>query len=128
MWLLYRLLAKTFEERLALLTTIGIMFGTALSNYAFFHANMVHWTSAATAYLFAVYWLMQEPQSLKRWAIAGALLGVSAMVRYQNAALVLLLAGCIWQLAREREWKVLAIGFLVHCFAAFVTFIPQMLA
>lgn len=66
MWLLYRLLAKTFEERLALLTTIGIMFGTALSNYAFFHANMAHWTSAATAYLFAVYRLMQEPQSLKR--------------------------------------------------------------
>lgn len=72
-WLLYRLLAETFEERFALLTTVGIMFGTALSNYAFFHANMAHWTSAATAtaYLFAVFRLMQKPQSLKRWAVAG---------------------------------------------------------
>ncbi len=130
LWLLYRLLAEAFDARLATLTTIGILFGTALSNYAFFHANMAHWVSAATAtaYLYAVYRLAQAPQSLARWLIAGAVLGVSAMVRYQNAALGLLLVGILWQLVRERSWKLLVTGLLVHLLATFIAFIPQMLA
>ncbi|MDW8030176.1 MAG: hypothetical protein RMK94_17495, partial [Armatimonadota bacterium] len=62
LWLLYRLLKETFTPNLALLTVIGILFGTALSNYAFMHANMAHWISGATAiaYLYAVYRLHQQ--------------------------------------------------------------------
>lgn len=129
MGLLYRLLKGAFEERYAFWAVTGILFGTALSNYAFLHANMSHWISAATAvaYLYAVYHLLLAPHSLIRWAIAGALLGVSAMVRYQNAALVLLLVSILWQVGWKQTWKVLLSGLLIHFFTAFLAFIPQML-
>lgn len=130
LWLLYRLLEEMFTPKLALLTTVGILFGTALSNYAFMHANMAHWTSAATAvaYLYAVYRLHQQPRSIALWIASGALLGVSAMVRYQNAALTLLLFGVVWELIRERAWKELLVGITSHVIATFVVFVPQMLA
>ncbi len=128
--LLYRLLKEIFEEHYAFWAVVGILFGTALSNYAFLHANMSHWVSAATAiaYLYAVYRLTQAPNSLSRWVIAGALLGVSTMVRYQNSALGLLLVGVLWQLGRKRAWRTLLIGLTLHFVTTFVAFIPQMLA
>jgi hypothetical protein len=57
MGLLYRLLVEVFEQHHAFWATVGILFGTALSNYAFLHANMSHWVSSAcaTAYLYSVF-------------------------------------------------------------------------
>ena len=50
------------------------------------------------------------------------------MVRYQNAALTLLLFGVVWELIRERAWKELLVGITSHVIVAFVVFTPQMLA
>jgi hypothetical protein len=49
MGLLYRLLTEVFDWHYAFGAAVGILFGTALSNYAFLHANMSHWVSAASA-------------------------------------------------------------------------------
>lgn len=130
MYLLYRLLTELFEHRYAFWATIGIMFGTALSNYAFLHANMSHWVSAAcsVAYLYAVYRVYRQPSDVHWWLISGAALGLAAMVRYQNAALGVLLVGLLWQLLREQKWRNLVVGLTAHVFAAVAIFLPQIFA
>jgi len=130
MWLLYRLLTEVFDWRYAFWATVGILFGTALSNYAFLHANMSHWVSAAcaTAYLYSVFRIYRRPEDWRWWLISGIALGVAAMVRYQNAALVILLIGLMWQLFRERKWQTLVTGVALHAIATVVTFLPQTLA
>ena len=130
MGLLYRLLAEVFDQRHAFWTTVGILFGTALSNYAFLHANMSHWVSAAcaTAYLYSVFRVYRRPEDWRWWLISGIALGVAAMVRYQNAALGVLLVGLLWQLIRQGRWQTLAVGIVIHIAATVVTFLPQMLS
>lgn len=130
MGLLYRLLTEVFDWRHAFGATVGILFGTALSNYAFLHANMSHWVSAAsaTAYLYGVFQVYRHPDQWCRWLIAGLALGVAAMVRYQNAALGVLLAGLLWQLVRQGRWRTLAVGVTIQIAAAIVTFLPQIVA
>ena len=130
MWLLYRLLAEIFDQRHAFWATVGILFGTALSNYAFLHANMSHWVSAAcaTAYLYSVFRVYRRPEDWRWWLISGIALGVAAMVRYQNAALGVLLVGLLWQLIRQERWQTLAVGIVIHIAATVVTFLPQMLS
>jgi 4-amino-4-deoxy-L-arabinose transferase-like glycosyltransferase len=130
MGLLYRLLVEVFEQRHAFWATVGILFGTALSNYAFLHANMSHWVSAAcaTAYLYSVFQVYRRPEDWRWWLISGIALGVAAMVRYQNAALGVLIVGLLWQLIRQGQWQTLAVGVIAHIAATIVTFLPQMLA
>jgi hypothetical protein len=130
MGLLYRLLTEVFDWRHAFGATVGILFGTALSNYAFLHANMSHWVSAAsaTAYLYGVFQVYRHPEQWCRWLIAGLALGVAAMVRYQNAALGVLLAGLLWQLVRQGQWRTLAVGVTIQIAAAIVAFLPQIVA
>ncbi len=130
MGLLYRLLTEVFEERYAFWATLGILFGTALSNYAFLHANMSHWISAACsiAYLYSVFQVYRRPEKWRWWFISGIALGVAAMVRYQNTALGILLAGVLWRLICSRQWQTLAVGMTIHIATAIVTFLPQTLA
>jgi hypothetical protein len=130
MGLLYRLLVEVFEQRHAFWATVGILFGTALSNYAFLHANMSHWVSfaCATAYLYSVFQVYRRPEDWRWWLISGIALGVAAMVRYQNAALGVLIVGLLWQLIRQGQWQTLAVGVIAHIAATIVTFLPQMLA
>jgi len=130
MGLLHRLLVEVFEQRHAFWATVGILFGTALSNYAFLHANMSHWVSAAcaTAYLYSVFQVYRRPEDWRWWLISGIALGVAAMVRYQNAALGVLIVGLLWQLIRQGQWQTLAVGVIAHIAATIVTFLPQMLA
>jgi hypothetical protein len=130
MGLLYRLLVEVFEQRHAFWATVGILFGTALSNYAFLHANMSHWVSSAcaTAYLYSVFQVYRRPEDWRWWLISGIALGVAAMVRYQNAALGVLIVGLLWQLIRQGQWQTLAVGVIAHIAATIVTFLPQMLA
>jgi len=73
MGLLYRLLAEVFDQRHAFWATVGILFGTALSNYAFLHANMSHWVSAAcaTAYLYSVFQVYRRPEDWRWWLVSG---------------------------------------------------------
>jgi 4-amino-4-deoxy-L-arabinose transferase-like glycosyltransferase len=130
MGLLYRFLVEVFEQRHAFWATVGILFGTALSNYAFLHANMSHWVSAAcaTAYLYSVFQVYRRLEDWRWWLISGIALGVAAMVRYQNAALGVLIVGLLWQLIRQGQWQTLAVGVIAHIAATIVTFLPQMLA
>jgi len=130
MGLLYRLLAEVFDQRHAFWATVGILFGTALSNYAFLHANMSHWVSAAcaTAYLYSVFQVYRRPEDWRWWLVSGIGLGMAAMVRYQNAALGMLIAGLLWQLIRQGQWQTLVAGIAIHIAATVVAFLPQMLA
>ena len=75
--------------------TGGIMFGTALSNYAFLHANMSHWGSAAcaTAYLYSVFQAYRRPEDWRWWLVSGSGFGdgsdVNGDPRYQGLPLPL---------------------------------------
>jgi len=127
--LLARCLVRMFPQHVAVWTLTGILFGTALSNYAFLHCNFAHWMSCAAVSLLLWTAFESRARALREywWIGVGACFGLACLLRWQSALLApLLLVAC----PRETSgrWSRRVAGLLGALAVAAVVFLPQVAA
>ena len=132
MLLIYRLTERVFDRKIALLATTVIWFASGVLYYLFPFGPTSHMPSMFVVTLFLVMWLaLRERMSVWRYSTLGALAGLAALVRWQNALFLMLPVADIvvevrrrWtqhETFRETVLHALAMG------AAFLAvFFPQM--
>ncbi len=87
----FQVARRYFEERWALLGTIGIWFASSLPMYMYLNPSWSHAHSAFAVALFFWYWQRTRgPRTPTQWAILGLLSGLMLDVYYPNAVLLLL--------------------------------------
>ena len=139
--LCWSLASDFFAKRLSAFAVVIIWFSTSLVFYTVIAPPWSHATSLLAVTLFIWYWhRTRKPEGRLwwQWAILGALGGVTMLVREQDAlflvipgleALVALVG--LWR-ARKPGWLPLArqwiVGLIIMGAAAFVAFIPQLIA
>ena len=81
----HRFLREWVSERIPLFATITLMFATSLLHYQFRNPFYSHVASALTTALCVIYWWdSHKNRSLQRQFWLGALIGLSALVRWQH--------------------------------------------
>jgi dolichyl-phosphate-mannose-protein mannosyltransferase len=119
--LLYAIGRRSFSRSSAFVAAITLWFATPLVYYMTVEPLMAHATSAFFVSLFLWFWLLaRERTSLLPWAAVGAVGGMLALVRHQEAVFLLLPA---YELTRVGK-RALP-GLLVAATTAIVTFAPQ---
>jgi hypothetical protein len=126
--LVKRILQAFVEPAVALWTTLTLLYGTFLFWYMTSEAAVSHALSFfASALVLFVYLRDSETLGLKRGILLGFLIGVAAVVRWQNGVLLLLPAmTLLWRLRSEVR-KSLTTGLLTLVAFGLGAF-PQMLA
>lgn len=105
LWLSFDLARKYFEERWALLATLGIWFASSLPVYMYFNPSWSHAHSAFAVALFLWYWhRTREGRSLRQWLLLALLSGLMANVYYPNA-IVLIVPALEALGAYRRAWN-----------------------
>jgi hypothetical protein len=133
--LMWRLLRAYFDETIAMIATVAILFGTFLVWYVTVENSMTHATSFFATLVFLSYWHRGRPRadesgaitrpSMAWWAGTGLAAGLMMMVRWQNIAFPALAIGLsLW--AMRSRWREALIGAAVCGACAFVAFFPQM--
>ena len=90
--LAFGLARKYFEERWALLATLGIWFASSLPVYMYFNPSRSHAHSAFAVSLFLWYWhRTRGERTLGQWMLLGGLSGLMVNVYYPNALLLVIL-------------------------------------
>jgi hypothetical protein len=126
--LLYRTARPLAGRGPALLATLGIAFGTFLYWYLAWAPTMAHASAFAAAGLFVWLWLRPEPPSWRRAAVLGAACGLTALMRWADGLIVLLLVGESLPRLRDRtQWLPLLREALAFAAAALLVFSPQMI-
>jgi hypothetical protein len=88
--LAFQIARKYFDERWALLATIGIWMASSLPIYMYFNPSWSHAHSAFAVALFLWYWeRTRGTRSIGQWAILGLLAGLMGNVYYPNAILLI---------------------------------------
>ena len=124
-WIAFRLAREITNKRLALLSTITLVFATPLVYYQFREPMYSHATSALTVALVVyVWWIQHEKIGTPSQAVGlGALIGLAGLVRWQNLSYLLLpLVSMIllwWNLPEGRR-KQAARPILVYFLLVFV--------
>ncbi len=90
LWLSFDLARKYFEERWALLATLGIWFASSLPVYMYFNPSWSHAHSAFAVALFLWYWhRTRGARTSKQWLTLGLMSGLMLDVYYPNALFLL---------------------------------------
>jgi hypothetical protein len=118
-----KLSARFFGAGVALLSVVTVSMGSFLAWYIMIEPAMPHAMSAAWMAFFTAYWMMKRPVNSSRdWTLLGVIGGIAALVRWQNAVLLLLpLLDHALQSEIPRR-KALWMGF-----GALVAFVPQLI-
>jgi hypothetical protein len=132
---------RYFGSRLAAIATVVVWFASSLIFYSVIAPPWSHATSLMTVTLFIWYWLRtrrQEGRTRREWVALGLLGGLMMLVREQDVLFLVLpgiealVAVIDWWRSKSRVWLPRAanwvLGLLVMGAAAFVAFIPQLLA
>ena len=124
----YRVLRRSFDATISLLTVALVLFATSLFYYVVYEPIMSH---AASFLLGALILLVVcdrgEELSLARTTCLGLLIGLASIVRSQNGILLALPAVLLLPMLRRRPMAALSRGaLLLACFA--LATVPQMLA
>ena len=133
--LMWRMLRAYFDETIAMIATLAIVFGTFLVWYVTVENSMTHATSFFATMLFLYYWHRGRPRpvgdeparppSMAWWAGMGLSAGLMMMVRWQNIAFPFLAMGLsLWTL--RRQWRQAAAGVAVCAACAVLAFSPQL--
>ncbi|PYU14113.1 MAG: hypothetical protein DMG29_10415 [Acidobacteria bacterium] len=99
--LAFGLARKYFEERWALLATLGIWLASSLPVYMYFNPSWSHAHSAFAVSLFLWYWhRTRGDRTLAQWLVLGLLSGLMLDVYYPNAVFLVVpllesLRGCL---------------------------------
>ncbi|HWJ57525.1 MAG TPA: hypothetical protein VNR90_14900, partial [Vicinamibacterales bacterium] len=135
-WFAYRLTRLFFPGRVALPGVVFAVTGSFMLWYLVKEPSMTHAASMAAAAAFMWMWAATQPARTPRdWAALGLLLGLAALIRWQNA-LFALLPGFDALIAlvrasrggdRSAIRRTLADGSIFLA-AAFVAFLPQLFA
>ncbi len=92
-------LARSYvEERWALISTVGVWFGSSLPVYMYLNPSWSHAHSAFAVALFLWYWhRTMEHRSLIQWAVLGTISGLMIDIYYPNALLLIVpgLEACV---------------------------------
>ena len=139
--LCWSLASDFFGKRLSAFAVVIIWFSTSLVFYTVIAPPWSHATSLLAVTLFIWYWhRTRKPEGRLwwQWAVLGALGGVTMLVREQDALFLVIpsleVFVALVSLWRERKpgWLLLArhwvVGVVVMGAAAFVAFIPQLIA
>jgi hypothetical protein len=131
--LIYRLVERLFDRDIAILATVLIWFASGVLYYLFPLLPMSHMPSMFAVTLFVTAWLSwREKMELRGYIVLGALGGLAALVRWQNALFLVLPAVDIVDALRrqrgEREaLRETALRMLISGAAFLVVFSPQMI-
>jgi hypothetical protein len=135
-WFIYRLSRGFYPGRVALPAVAFTIAGSFMLWYLVKEPSMTHAASMASVAGFMWMWAATQASRRPRdWALLGALLGLAALIRWQNA-LFALLPGIDALLALLRGWRAndraavsrTLAGGGIFLAVAFVAFLPQMLA
>lgn len=89
--LIYKLLCGYFTRRLAAAATIAVTLGSFIVWYLVVDNSMSHAASMFAVTLFIYAWhRTRGAQTVRRWALLGALAGLMSLVRWQNVLFVVL--------------------------------------
>jgi hypothetical protein len=134
--LLYLTLKKFFNKWVAFSSALGIWLASFLLWYQVFEPSMSHAPSFFTASLFIYLFLrFRGKMKLKQYLLLGAVGGLSMLVRWQNALLLLFpltyflfdFFAALRERKVERLKRLLMFGLLFAVFA-FIVFSPQLMA
>lgn len=136
LWLAFVMAREKFGERIALVATLGIWFGSSLPVYMYFNPSWAHAMAAFTVALFVWYWRRSGARrSLRQWIWLGLIAGLMLDVYYINAVLLLLpLADILGNWRRgfgtsaggSRDWRSVAGGPVLFALAAVAAFLPTL--
>jgi len=91
--LLLRVLWARYGAVIAMLTTLGMWFGTVILSMAYLHPSHSHGPDLlVTVVFFSVWYVQRERTACFSWVWRGTMLGLSMWVRQQNLVLVVLIA------------------------------------
>lgn len=125
MLLLYAFLRHWFDRRIACLATFTAFSCTTILYYAYSQQSVSHATSFFSVCLLLYVWArFRERRTLWMWAIIGACVGLSALVRWQNAAFAVIIAVDLLWADRKRNLPCL----IAAAAGAVIAFVPQMAA
>jgi hypothetical protein len=135
-WFVYRLTRIFFPGRIALPAVALTTAGSFMLWYLVKEPSMTHAASMASVAGFM--WMWAGTRSGRRppdWVLLGALIGLAALIRWQNVLFALLpgidaLVGLVraWRSGDRTAIRRTLIGSSVFLAGAFVAFLPQMLA
>lgn len=110
-WMAWQLARRHTDAGSALAATLTLMVATPLVYYQFSEPYYAHVASALTAAWATLYWLRcrEALDDAPRALALGGLIGLTALVRWQNAVYLLLpLAGGLWRMgAQPLSWGAL---------------------
>lgn len=135
-YLCYRIASREAGKTSALMATLTLTFATPLIYYQFREPLYAHVPSALfnTLFLYAWWRSYDRIPTFKQGLVIGILLGLAALMRWQNAIYVILpviSAGWAWlRLAPERRWQRVAalLAFFAASAATFIAIFSLQLA
>ncbi|MGE3841502.1 MAG: hypothetical protein AB7I50_07930 [Vicinamibacterales bacterium] len=128
--LAFGMAARLIDRRSALWATLSVWLGTSAIYYTAISPTYSHAASMLTVSLFLYAWVRtRDVQTPARYAMVGALGGLAALVRWQDAIfLVVPVVDAVWQAIPLKKWGRL-VGNVAACGTASVlTFSPQLAA
>ncbi len=139
LFVLYRIIRRLVDPPIATLAVLTLWLGSNLFYYNLREGSFAHSFSALAVSLFILAWLrLEERPGVWRWAVLGIMAGLSTLIYWISALLLLpaalTFARLLWQALREpavrrgRELARLAAGAGLAALLVLVMFTPQMLA
>jgi hypothetical protein len=120
-WLTYRLCARFFDRTVAIWSTLTVWLASSAVYYSVIAPGYSHSSSMLVVSAFFLAWASSlDDQRTFRYARLGALVGLCALVRWQDAVfLVVPLVDAVWQAAEDRPTR--PVGRTLSDFAARMT-------
>ena len=129
-WLAYRACAELFETRWAIWSALTLWLSSSALYYSLVSPTYSHAASllATSAFWFAFVRTRADSSLVRRYLLLGALAGAAALMRWQDAVLMTVIAvDALWRVSRGASLGRVALGLLCGAAAAMVVFAPQML-
>lgn len=125
-WLAYSTAARLFGPRAAIWATLALWLSSSAVYYSVISPTYSHAASMLAAGAFWIVWVRTlERQTAGRYVLLGVLAGIAALMRWQDAILLLVpVFEACWR-RRERGIGAAATRVLAATAGAAVTFLPQ---
>lgn len=130
-WACYRIARRWFGIGASLGGVLLVWLGGSMTYYTLVSPTYSHAFDACAISLWVAYWLLRDPATPRQWAVFGALAGAVTLIRWQEAAVMLLPLGWLaWDALRTRRLapRAALLRGAAYGTAAVAVFTPQMIA